>query len=82
LQKLQSGGGTRDQQLLPQVVPRWQRGIERLRQFAERQIYDPELVTYRWMSEEFRVSLFAQELGTIVSVSDKKLDKLWEQIHA
>ena len=72
----------RDQQLLPPVVTRWQRGIERLRQHAERQIYDPELETYRWMTEEFRVAQFAQDLGTSVSVSEKKLDKQWEKVRA
>lgn len=82
LQKLQSGGAPRDQQLLSVVVPRWRRGIERSRQNAERKIYDPELELYRWMAEEFRVSLFAQELGTIISVSEKKLDKQWEKVRS
>ena len=80
LQKLTSGGAARDQQLLPQIVPRWQRGIERVRVHSERQIYDPELELYRWMTEELRVALFAQELGTIVSVSEKKVDKQWEKV--
>jgi ATP-dependent helicase HrpA len=82
LQKLTSGGAPRDIQSLPQVVPRWQRGIARLKQHTDRQIYDPELETYRWMTEEFRVALFAQELGTAISVSDKKLDKQWEKVRA
>lgn len=82
LQKLSSGFAARDQQLMPQIVPRWQRGIERLRQHAERQIYDPELETYRWMTEELRIALFSQELGTAVSVSEKKLDKQWEKVRA
>ena len=71
-----------NQQLIPQIVPRWQRGIERLRLHTERQIYDPELEIYRWMSEELRVALFTQELGTAVSVSEKKLDKQWEKVRA
>lgn len=82
LQKLTSGGAARDQQLLQQVVPRWQRGIERLRQHTERQIYDLELETYRWMTEELRVALYAQELGTAVSASEKKVDKQWEKVRA
>jgi len=32
---------------------------------------------YRWMLEEYRVSLFAQPLGTRVPVSAKRLKKLW-----
>jgi ATP-dependent helicase HrpA len=31
---------------------------------------------FRWMIEEFRVSLFAQELGTAVPVSAKRLDEI------
>ncbi len=34
------------------------------------------LLQYRWMIEEYRVSLFAQNLGTRVSVSPKRLDKI------
>jgi ATP-dependent helicase HrpA len=33
----------------------------------------PELEELRWMIEEFRVSLFAQELKTMVRVSEKRL---------
>ncbi len=80
LQKLTSGAGQRDQQHLPAVVPRWQRGIERMKQHRERHLYDPELETYRWMTEEFRVSLFAQELGTAVPVSEKRLDQQWARV--
>jgi ATP-dependent helicase HrpA len=35
----------------------------------------PELEDFRWMIEEFRVSLFAQELKTMVRVSDKRLEE-------
>lgn len=37
------------------------------------------LLEYRWLIEELRVSLYAQQLGTRVSVSPKRLDKLKEQ---
>ncbi|HEY0983125.1 ATP-dependent RNA helicase HrpA [Schlesneria sp.] len=80
LQKLTSGGAARDQQLQQQIVLRWRRGIERLKLHADQHIYDPELESYRWMSEELRVALFAQELGTSISVSEKKLDKQWEKV--
>ena len=33
---------------------------------------------YRWMMEEYRVSLFAQPLGTRVPVSAKRLNRQWE----
>ncbi len=35
---------------------------------------------YRWMIEEFKISLFAQELGTRYPISAKRLDKKWEEI--
>jgi ATP-dependent helicase HrpA len=39
-----------------------------------------KLLEYRWLIEELRVSLYAQQLGTRVSVSPKRLDKMREQI--
>lgn len=40
------------------------------------------LQDYRWMLEEFRVSLFAQELGTAIPISEKRLKKKWQEILA
>lgn len=37
-----------------------------------------EFDAYRWMLEEYRVSLFAQPLGTSVPVSAKRLERLWQ----
>ena len=37
---------------------------------------------YRWLLEELRVSLFAQELRTPQPVSLKRLDKAWAQLEA
>ena len=42
--------------------------------------YDEALNLYRWMLEEYRVSLFAQQLGTKVPVSDKRLNKQWQAV--
>ncbi len=38
------------------------------------------LLEYRWLIEELRVSVYAQQLGTRVSVSPKRLDKIREQL--
>jgi ATP-dependent helicase HrpA len=40
-----------------------------------------ELETFRWMVEEFKVSIFAQELGTAMPVSPKRLNQQLERIH-
>ncbi|WP_338765651.1 ATP-dependent RNA helicase HrpA [Massilia sp. METH4] len=41
---------------------------------------DPKLVEYRWLLEELRVGLFAQELRTPMPVSVKRLFKVWESM--
>ncbi|MCY3007384.1 MAG: ATP-dependent RNA helicase HrpA [Planctomycetota bacterium] len=43
---------------------------------------DGNLLDYRWMIEEFRVSIHAQKLGTRMSVSPKRIEKLQEQLQA
>jgi ATP-dependent helicase HrpA len=39
-----------------------------------------DLERFRWMLEELRVSLFAQELKTPFPVSLKRVDKIWQQL--
>ena len=41
---------------------------------------DPKMQEYRWLLEELRVSLFAQELRTPMPVSAKRLHKVWESM--
>jgi len=41
---------------------------------------DPRMEDYRWMLEELRVSLYAQELRTPMPVSVKRLQKVWESM--
>jgi ATP-dependent helicase HrpA len=41
---------------------------------------DPRLEQFRWLLEELRVQLFAQELRTPVPVSAKRLGKLWQTL--
>lgn len=52
------------------------------RRAAHRQhkLIDSNLQQFYWMIEEYRVSLFAQQLGTRFPVSDKRLRKLWEEV--
>ncbi|MGZ8946138.1 MAG: DUF3418 domain-containing protein, partial [Methylococcaceae bacterium] len=39
----------------------------------------PEQDIYRWMLEEFRVSLYAQQLKTAYPISAKRMEKAWEE---
>ncbi len=71
---------TRDPKLLAQfaeVAVPWQRAWV-ARQGARD--VDPKLVEFRWLLEELRVSLFAQELRTPMPVSVKRLQKMWESM--
>ena len=68
----------RDLQRLAELRPLEQRW---LRMVAERRgTSDARLSEYRWLLEELRVSLFAQELRTPQPVSVKRLDKVWGQL--
>ncbi|MBQ0794680.1 ATP-dependent RNA helicase HrpA [Zhongshania sp.] len=40
----------------------------------------PALRDYRWQLEEFRISLFAQNIGTRSPVSEKRLKQLWKSV--
>jgi ATP-dependent helicase HrpA len=49
-------------------------------QSARGGVLDPRLAEFRWLLEELRVSLFAQELRTPMPVSVKRLHKVWESM--
>jgi ATP-dependent helicase HrpA len=55
----------------------WAREDAKQRRLGAR---DPQLEQVRWLLEELRVQLFAQELRTPVPVSVKRLQKLWQTL--
>ncbi|WP_420476474.1 ATP-dependent RNA helicase HrpA [Noviherbaspirillum sp. ST9] len=57
------------------VAAPWQRALKDRQKSA-----DPKMVEFRWLLEELRVSLFAQELRTPMPVSVKRLQKVWESM--
>ena len=70
----------RDAQRLAELRPIEQR---HWRHLAERKgVADARLDEFRWLLEELRVSLFAQELRTPQPVSVKRLEKVWAQLSA
>ena len=74
-QRLDKAG--RDAQLVAQVAPLEARYRAQVK--AERGLLPPAEDPYRWLLEEFRVSLFAQALKTRVPVSAKRLDEAWAE---
>lgn len=78
--KLAGLGLSRDQKLTNDLSRAWRAYQEQARRNAEQEIVDPELVLFRWMLEEYRVSVFTQELGTSLTVSPKRLDEQWGKV--
>jgi len=70
----------RDRNHCEEIRRRWLGYLQRKEENERLGIEDPELIRYRWMVEEYRVSLFAQRLGTALPVSAKRLDQQWERV--
>jgi len=68
----------RDAARLAELRPLEQRYVRRLAELKGAQ--HARMDEYRWLLEELRVSLFAQELRTPQPVSVKRLDKAWAQL--
>jgi ATP-dependent helicase HrpA len=78
LEKLR-GNPTRDAQLMAE----WQGAAAQFQRTVKNQPLkniDPRMIDFRWMLEELRVSMFAQELRTPMPVSSKRLQKVWESM--
>jgi len=66
----------------------WQQRLARFAQMLSarqeqdrlRGVRDPEVEEFRWMLEELRVSLWAQQLKTPYPVSFKRLEKYWAEL--
>ena len=80
LTKLLNAGLSRDQAHLQEVAPRWRALKERAAKHRKDNVIDPAREEYRWMLEELRVSLFAQELKTSIPVSPKRLEAQWARV--
>jgi ATP-dependent helicase HrpA len=71
----------KDRAFSEEIKPHWQRLEDYLKKEGAYKLeQDAALMDYRWWIEEFYVSTFAQSLKTLVSVSDKRLNKQWELV--
>ena len=83
LQKL-TENPTKDRGLRLQVQPYWDQWKNKKTAGSKtlpKADNSAALHEYRWLLEEFRISLFAQELGTARPVSAKRLDALWQELN-
>jgi len=79
LQKIQSNP-ERDRKARLEISGLWSDYKSRAQLLEKNNQYSPQLEAYRWLLEEYRISLFAQEIKTLVPVSAKRLKKAWNDI--
>lgn len=79
LEKL--GANVNKDRVYTEELTMWQQKLDkRLQQHQQHHLVDAELQLCYWMLEEYRVSLFAQKLGTKFPISEKRLRKQWELV--
>jgi ATP-dependent helicase HrpA len=67
----------KDARKAEQLAPLWEAYWQR---HAENNPPSTQLIAFRWMLEELRVSLFAPELKTAYPVSVQRLQKTWQKL--
>jgi ATP-dependent helicase HrpA len=70
----------KDAQWMQQIQSWWQAWQGRVQGDRQRGVYDARLEEFRWMLEELRVSLWAQQLKTPHPVSFKRIEKAWNDL--
>ena len=75
-----SAQGIKDEKSMAMLALQLERLAKGKRDYPGLEVLSPAAVQFRWMLEEFRVSLFAQQLGTKLPVSAKRLDQQWQSV--
>jgi ATP-dependent helicase HrpA len=78
--KATTGGFQKDRRNQDLVAPHWRRYLQARERLGREWSQQPAAIRYRFLIEEFRVSLFAQQLRTAVPVSEKRLNEVWQEI--
>lgn len=79
LQKAQTAA-PKDRERAKTINPLWERCRSGFLRAQKQRQANPALGQYRWLLEEYAVSLFAQELGTPQPISPKRLDEQWAAV--
>ena len=80
IERLGSGSLNRDRRSTSEIAEYWLAYEQTVA--ANEEVNYAALDEFRWMLEEYRVSCFAQPLGTSMSISAKRLDKQWAQVNS
>jgi ATP-dependent RNA helicase HrpA len=70
----------KDEQKMQELRYFWKLYWDNVSKRLQDQMVIPEQESFRWHLEEFRVSLFAQQLKTAYPISAKRLEKLWKEL--
>jgi ATP-dependent helicase HrpA len=70
----------RDRKLMQEMGGQYDKWREREQAYRQRGRRDERIEELRWMFEELRVSLFAQELKTAYPISLKRIEKRWLEL--
>lgn len=74
IEKLSAGGLERDRRLMADIAPHWRAYLDKRHTLTDG-ASAAKLDRFHGMIEEYRVSLFAQTLGTSITISAKRLEK-------
>ncbi|MFT5719009.1 MAG: ATP-dependent helicase HrpA, partial [Oleiphilaceae bacterium] len=69
-----------ERRFVPKLREWWETYQDRKKKLEIQGIWDDELLLFRWMIEELRISWYAQNLKTAGPVSEKRLNKQWELV--
>jgi len=75
-------GPQKDQSKAQSVLPFWNEWLKHHRALVARGVPEEEVDDFRWLIEEFRVAVFAPEVGPSMSLSKEKLTEAWERLIA
>lgn len=79
LEKIQTNA-ERDRKSRLEISALWSEYKKRASLLEKHNRQSSQLDEYRWMLEEYRISLFAQEIKTRFPISEKRLKKAWNEI--
>jgi ATP-dependent helicase HrpA len=73
-------GPQKDQSKAESVLPHWKRWLAERSRLLERGVAAADVDAFRWLVEEYRIAVFAPEIGPAFSISPKRLDEAWNAL--
>ena len=64
--------------IINRVVKRYTALINNLRQYKGQ---EDKIAQIRWMIEELRINLFAQQIGTAFPISEKRINQVFDEFN-